>query len=107
MTHTAPDAATSDLEADLDDLRRIGTDLTEASTAFTDVATQGFAPDIPGIFAGGDTVPHGVQRPAHGEAVGAAAPAARTTRARAYSSEVCDLSAFRPLMRHAEPVATA
>lgn len=29
---------------------RIGTDLTEASTAFTDVATQGFAPDIPGIF---------------------------------------------------------
>ena len=28
MTHTAPDAATSDLEADLDDLRRIGTDLT-------------------------------------------------------------------------------
>ena len=29
---------------------RIGTDLTEASTSFTAVATQGHAPDIPGIF---------------------------------------------------------
>ncbi|MFC0201505.1 FGGY-family carbohydrate kinase [Paracoccus rhizosphaerae] len=29
---------------------RIGTDLTEASTSFTDVRTQGHAPDIPDIF---------------------------------------------------------
>ncbi|MFN4060776.1 MAG: FGGY-family carbohydrate kinase [Paracoccus hibiscisoli] len=29
---------------------RIGTDLTEASTSFTDVATQGYADDIPGLF---------------------------------------------------------
>ncbi|TJZ91689.1 carbohydrate kinase [Paracoccus gahaiensis] len=29
---------------------RIGTDLTEASTAFTDVLTQAYAPDIPAIF---------------------------------------------------------
>lgn len=34
---------------------RIGTDLTEASTSFTDVRTQGFAPDIPAIF--GLTIP--------------------------------------------------
>lgn len=29
---------------------RIATDLTEASTSFTDVATQGYAPDIPDLF---------------------------------------------------------
>ncbi|MFN3275743.1 MAG: FGGY-family carbohydrate kinase [Paracoccus sp. (in: a-proteobacteria)] len=29
---------------------RIGTDLTEASTSFTDVATQDYATDIPGLF---------------------------------------------------------
>lgn len=43
----------------------IGTDLTEASTSFTDVSTQAYAADIPGIFGLGTLNLPEISRPDH------------------------------------------